>query len=48
MTGSLVIVSRFCGPPDSGNGGYVWGLSSATSTDLRKLPFVSHHRWKHL
>jgi hypothetical protein len=26
MTGSLVIVSRFCGPPDSGNGGYVCGL----------------------
>ncbi len=26
MTGSLVIVSRFCGPPASGNGGYVCGL----------------------
>lgn len=26
MTGSLVIAPRFCGPPDSGNGGYVCGL----------------------
>jgi hypothetical protein len=26
MTGSLVIDPRFCGPPDSGNGGYVSGL----------------------
>ena len=26
MTGSLVIAPRFCGPPDSGNGGYVSGL----------------------
>jgi hypothetical protein len=26
MTGSLTIASRFCGPPDSGNGGYVCGL----------------------
>jgi len=26
MTGSLTVASRFCGPPDSGNGGYVCGL----------------------
>ena len=26
MTDSLVIAPRFCGPPDSGNGGYVCGL----------------------
>jgi len=26
MTGSFVIAPRFCGPPDSGNGGYVCGL----------------------
>jgi acyl-coenzyme A thioesterase PaaI-like protein len=26
MTGSLIIAPRFCGPPDSGNGGYVCGL----------------------
>jgi hypothetical protein len=26
MTGSLAIAPRFCGPPDSGNGGYVCGL----------------------
>jgi hypothetical protein len=26
MTGSLTVASRFCGPPDSGNGGYVSGL----------------------
>ncbi|HEY6275209.1 MAG TPA: hypothetical protein VIX86_02650 [Streptosporangiaceae bacterium] len=26
MTGSLVIAPRFCGPPGSGNGGYVCGL----------------------
>jgi hypothetical protein len=26
MTGSLIVARRFCGPPDSGNGGYVGGL----------------------
>jgi hypothetical protein len=26
MTDSLVIAPRFCGPPDSGNGGYVCGV----------------------
>jgi hypothetical protein len=26
MTGSLIVARRFCGPPDSGNGGYVCGL----------------------
>jgi hypothetical protein len=26
MTAALVIAPRFCGPPDSGNGGYVCGL----------------------
>jgi hypothetical protein len=29
MTGSIVIAPRFCGPPDSGNGGYVCGLIAA-------------------
>ena len=29
MTDSLVIPSRFCGPPDSGNGGYVCGRIAA-------------------
>jgi hypothetical protein len=26
MTGSVTVAPRFCGPPDSGNGGYVCGL----------------------
>ena len=26
MTGSLTVARRFCGPPGSGNGGYVCGL----------------------
>jgi hypothetical protein len=26
MTGSLILAPRFCGPPNSGNGGYVCGL----------------------
>jgi hypothetical protein len=26
MTGSLSVARRFCGPPDTGNGGYVCGL----------------------
>jgi hypothetical protein len=26
MTGSLSVARRFCGPPDSGNGGYVCGF----------------------
>jgi hypothetical protein len=43
MTGSLVIVSRFCGPPDSGNGGYVCGLIAGyldgpAEVTLRKPP----------
>jgi hypothetical protein len=29
MTDSLVIPARFCGPPDSGNGGYVCGRVAA-------------------
>jgi hypothetical protein len=29
MTESLVIASRFCGPPGSGNGGYVRGRIAA-------------------
>ena len=29
MTESLVIASRFCGPPGSGNGGYVCGRIAA-------------------
>ena len=29
MTDSLVIAARFCGPPDSGNGGYVCGRIAA-------------------
>jgi hypothetical protein len=29
LTDSLVIPSRFCGPPDSGNGGYVCGRIAA-------------------
>ena len=28
MIGSLVIERRYCGPPDSGNGGYVCGLTA--------------------
>jgi hypothetical protein len=43
MTGSLVIVSRFCGPPGSGNGGYVCGLIAGylegpAEVTLRKPP----------
>jgi hypothetical protein len=43
MIGSLVIVSRFCGPPDSGNGGYVCGLIAGyldgpAEVTLRKPP----------
>jgi hypothetical protein len=43
MTGSLVIMSRFCGPPDSGNGGYVCGLIAGyldgpAEVTLRKPP----------
>jgi len=43
MTGSLVVVSRFCGPPDSGNGGYVCGLIAGyldgpAEVTLRKPP----------
>ena len=29
MTESLVIPARFCGPPGSGNGGYVCGRIAA-------------------
>jgi hypothetical protein len=43
MTGSLVIMPRFCGPPDSGNGGYVCGLIAGyldgpAEVTLRKPP----------
>ena len=43
MTGTLVIGSRFCGPPDSGNGGYVCGLiadylDGPAEVTLRKPP----------
>ncbi len=43
MTGSLVIAPRFCGPPDSGNGGYVCGLIAGyldgpAEVTLRKPP----------
>jgi hypothetical protein len=31
MTRALVIDPRFCGPPDSGNGGYVCGLLAAAA-----------------
>jgi len=29
MMAPLVIAPRFCGPPDSGNGGYMCGLIAA-------------------
>ena len=32
MTDSLVIPSRFCGPPGSGNGGYACGRIAAYGT----------------
>jgi hypothetical protein len=43
MTDSLVIPSRFCGPPDSGNGGYVCGriaayLNGPATVTLRRPP----------
>ena len=43
MTGSLVISSRFCGPPGSGNGGYVCGriaayLDGPVTVTLRRPP----------
>jgi hypothetical protein len=43
MTDPLVIPTRFCGPPDSGNGGYVCGriaeyLSDRVTVTLRKPP----------
>jgi hypothetical protein len=43
MTDSLVIPSRFCGPPDSGNGGYVCGriaayLEGPVTVTLRRPP----------
>jgi len=43
MTGSLVIPSRFCGPPGSGNGGYVCGRIAAyvdgpVTVTLRRPP----------
>ena len=28
-TGSIVVPGRFCGPPDTGNGGYTAGLLAA-------------------
>src|SRR5262249_13197247 len=47
MTDSLVIPSRFCGPPGSGNGGYVCGRIAAhvdgpaTVTLLRPPPLAT-------
>jgi hypothetical protein len=43
VTDSLVIPPRFCGPPDSGNGGYVCGsiaayLDSPVTVTLRRPP----------
>ena len=42
MTGSLTVARRFCGPPDSGNGGYVCGLIAgfldATAEVTLRLP----------
>src|SRR6202011_2252751 len=43
MTDSLVIPSRFCGPPGSGNGGYVCGriaayLDGPVTVTLRRPP----------
>ena len=43
MKGSLVIPSRFCGPPGSGNGGYVCGriaayLDGPVTVTLRRPP----------
>src|SRR5450755_4067922 len=43
MTDSLVIPSRFCGPPGSGNGGYVCGRIAAyvdgpVTVTLRRPP----------
>jgi hypothetical protein len=43
MTASLVIAPRFCGPPGSGNGGYVCGLIAShlhgpAEVTLRKPP----------
>src|SRR5215472_13329794 len=43
MTDSLVIPSRFCGPRDSGNGGYVCGRIAAyvdgpATVTLRRPP----------
>ena len=43
MKGSLVIPSRFCGPPGSGNGGYVCGrlaayLDGPVTVTLRQPP----------
>src|SRR6266487_5469322 len=37
MTGPLVIAPRFCGPPDSGNGGYVCGLVAARVDGLAEV-----------
>jgi len=43
MTNSLAIPARFCGPPDSGNGGYVCGriaacLDGPVTVTLRRPP----------
>jgi hypothetical protein len=43
MTDSLIIPARFCGPPDSGNGGYVCGriaayLDGPVTVTLRRPP----------
>ena len=44
MTDSLVISSRFCGPPGSGNGGYVCGRVAAYLDGPR---CAAHLRWTH-
>ena len=38
---SLTIASRFKGPPDSGNGGYVCGAFAVVSGDRDKTKFGS-------
>ena len=48
MTGTLVIGSRFCGPPDSGNGGYVCGLIADYLGGPAEVTLRKPHRWKQL
>ncbi len=37
---SLIIAARFCGPPDSANGGYVAGLIASLATDTVRVRLV--------